>query len=183
MRVILLRHGHDLPSDQGEPALSKQGRAQIAETAQALKASGIDDIHAAVSSTALRARQSLAEFESHFAIAEKGFSVGLSPDAESAELDPALLAFPRHSTVTVLVVGHEPQLSNAVLRWASLPENDPADTHCRPWTLSRGEAMVCTVSTSSDALRIHACPVTSYGQERALPTPEHFTPIGLSASV
>lgn len=168
MRLILLRHGHDLVGSNGENALSNQGRAQVADTAKKILAAGVGSVDIAYCGESLRAEESLDEVRRHVNVSSAYSTPALKPDNSIDELESICLhAIDSGEDKVVLIVGHEPQMSNALLRWAGAEK--PDDSAPR-WVLGRGEAM--QVSPRVVDGEIVACfdEVVFFGQERTLPT-------------
>lgn len=140
MRLILLRHGHDLPRSDGQAMLSQQGRAQVAATIRQLPAHGISGIDLALCSDTLRARESLEVAAEHITITRAIAVPALHPGGAPKDLLALVSRYtPSYPEAALLVIGHEPQLSNALLcaAGATIPEDEGPRA-----ILTRGAAVI-----------------------------------------
>lgn len=170
MRLILARHGHDIARPNGN-ALSSRGVHQVQETAELLFALGVTEIDVACASPSQRAKESLDQFLKVLSFADRTESPELSPGSTVDSLERLLDCCCRDGAETVLFVGHEPQLSNAVLSWCNLPENDANDASRRPWMLSRGEALLvrpACLAKGDFAFTLSSELITFTGRERPI---------------
>ena len=170
MKLILIRHGHDLPSPGAENGLSKQGRAQIQTTADRLARAGFERIDVGFHSPALRAEQTLAELANVVSFKSHGECDYLLPESPAADIDLLLWELWASSRPdVVLFAGHEPQLSNSILSFCGLPENDPQNKGKPSWVMTRGEAIALDVSFEGDRISVDFETSTQFGKPRALP--------------
>lgn len=179
MKLILIRHGHDLPEVNGESSLSVQGRAALQKTAQALHELGLGSVDMALTSPARRARQSLDALAQAMSFYETQVVEQLIEGASADHLEDVVRQYPFHSSTTLLVVGHEPQLSNAVLRWGDLPENDPSDGTRPPWVLKRGDGMIVRPVQDGQRIIIHTIPAALDGRDIIMPRHEPMRRAGV----
>lgn len=179
MKLILVRHGHDLPDANGDSSLSVQGRAALKKTAQALHDLGVVSIDMALTSPARRARQSLDTLAQVMSFHDTQVVDELVEGASADHLENVVRQYPFHSSTTLLVVGHEPQLSNAVLRWGDLPENDPADGTRPAWVLKRGDGMIVRPVQDGQRMIIHTFPTALNGRDMMMPRHEPMRRAGV----
>ena len=106
--IWLLRHGDaEEGADDHARALTEKGRRQSTQAGRALAALGAD-IHACISSPKVRAVET-----AELACDPLGLEVETADELAGGDFDPAELAAGRGD---VLLVGHEPDFSNAVER-------------------------------------------------------------------
>ena len=180
MRIILLRHGPDLRSDCGESTLSWQGREKVAQTARQLQELSLTKIDVAFFSSARRAAETLEVVAGYLNIDRSIPTPRLLPSASPLEIDTLL----NSSLVTkedrvCLIVGHEPQISDRVLRWCGLPDNSERDPSVSPWTLSRGECLILSASRSNGELQIDRRYIQFVGRNRSLPIQQQLKKAGV----
>lgn len=166
MKLIMLRHGHDLPGNDGRHVLSQQGRAQVAATIDQLPGCGVTAIDLALCADTLRARETLYVARERITITRALGSPSLQPGGPSEDL---LALLSRHTIgqpdITLLVVGHEPQLSNTLLQAAGATL--PAEEGPRA-TLGRGDAVLAHPRFVTDHWMIDPDELVFLGQ--AVPT-------------
>lgn len=173
MTLLVFRHGHDLRMNgAAENSLSRQGREQVAHTVTAFKSLHDTPVSRVLTSPALRA----VETAEIIAAALGGFSVeqtdGLRWSSTSDQLDALVGRVDSLPGELTVLVGHEPNLGNAILRWSGRPENDPEDTSRLNWTLARGSAALLTPSLSHGVLRVDPATISLIGVGvRPLPLP------------
>jgi phosphohistidine phosphatase SixA len=170
MRLVLIRHGHDIPAPGGSSILSRQGRSKAQQTAAQLINLGLDQVDAAYSSQLLRAVQTLDEISSVVTIPHKEQTDLLDPTQPSDQVDQLVLACSSRGLSSVIIVAHEPQISNAFLRWCGLPENDPSDTVRMPWVFTRGEGVVLLPEFTAHRISVSYPIVQFLGRAKPLPS-------------
>lgn len=169
MKLIMVRHAHDIQGGGVESELSWQGRRQARETAEKLVALGFQSIDVALSSPAKRASQTLDEMASILSLEKPGVATELQPSSDVSALEHLLWSFSPRKPDTVILVGHEPQLSNAILQWCGLPDNDQRDDDRPPWILSRGEAVSVCPDLIGSSIHLHSELIQMLGRQRPLP--------------
>jgi len=169
MKLLLVRHGHDLPGNNGDSALSWQGKKQAAQTAQRMLDMGIRDIDAAYCSPARRAVETLSEITGIVSVNHQHCADELQPGQDPESLVSLVWRHWRDEPGVILFVGHEPQLSNAVLRWCGLPENAERGCDTPPWVLGRGEGMLLSPSFNGAEIQLSSSLVSILGRQRAFP--------------
>lgn len=169
MQLVLIRHGHDLPSPGGQNALSRQGRAAVAATATRLKTQGIDSFDVAFCSTAQRAVQSLEEIDRIVPSTTIEPTLRLCDGEQSEHIDSIVVESTKAKRSRILIVGHEPQLSNAVLRWCRLPVNPTKPTDMPPWIISRGDGIVVSPKVSNKVVELSFSLIQFLHRKRPLP--------------
>jgi phosphohistidine phosphatase len=110
MKLYLMRHGHALADkDDARRALSAEGREATRKVAAFFRAAGaLADVHAVWHSPLVRARETAEILVKELGIdALRVETPGLLPDDDPAALADRLERLDQ----TVLLVGHEPQLS------------------------------------------------------------------------
>jgi phosphohistidine phosphatase SixA len=182
MKLILVRHGHDMQGSDGESCLSWQGQKQARDLADKLRAAGIDAIDVARCSPSRRTRETLQQLASAIRIGDQDTALELAPDRDVAALNTLVWRRWSDEPQCLLFVGHEPQLSNSVLRWCGLPENDPSNTQSPPWILARGEALILRPSFERTQIRLDSSCLTFVGRDRPLPIPQPTTRAGAFGS-
>jgi len=174
MNVLIFRHGHDLKLDGAtETSLSREGRAHVARTTEAFFSShpGVR-ISRCLTSPALRAVQTAEIVARASGAGAVGVTDSLGSTATSEELDDLFVGLIRNGDPLVALIGHEPTLGNAILRWSGLPENDPDDGRRAPWVIARGSAALVTPHwTDGLGLKISSMTLIGAGT-RPLPTPK-----------
>lgn len=147
MKLLLLRHGHDLAGPDGESVLSRQGREQVATSIDQARELGILGFDLALCAESLRARQSLDVAAQRVSLARSLLCAAIHPDAAAERLLEALYANRPDVTIpTVLVVGHEPQLTHVMFALSAAPSPPPEE---RRDLLSRGEGALTTLRFDS----------------------------------
>lgn len=144
MRLILLRHGRD-QQDRSAGAqngdLTRAGIEQVANTAQKLRSLGIDAIDVALHSRTRRSKQTCDELN-RTAPAKKIMATSIvDPGAGTAAIIEQLKAFSAAPFATVLISGHEPQLSRILLELAGT-KPETIDERIPVMLLARGDAAV-----------------------------------------
>lgn len=163
MKLILMRHAHDLQGiDEGQSSVSKQGRDHTRKTACKVLDYGIQKIDLAVHSPALRCEQTLHETANLIDITAVTQSEYAGEDGGTEDMDALLRQLDSLSPDYVLIVGHEPKLSNSVRDWLGLCNGCESD-ESPPWTLSRGDAVLLTVEVRDEAIQVNPTSVFFFG--------------------
>ena len=169
MKLILLRHGHDLPANGGGNCLSTQGRKKVAETALRMSETNIRTVDIAFCSPTRRARETLEEVQRKIDVTEVVHSAGLFPESSPLEVDQLLMARRHFDGSTCLVVGHEPQLSSCVLRWCGLVDTRDSDGAPPEWMLARGEGYVLSPTLVNGCIDVSYPVIRFLGSPRPMP--------------
>ena len=173
MKLILVRHGHDLSPEhpEAEHRLSRQGEQQARDIGEKLVALGITEIDIAMSSQEKRCVETLDQIQTTVTLLERRTSRRLNSEPRSNDLTAELLDCWENQHQTVLCVSHEPSLSDAVLSWCGLPENGAPESSPDPWVLMRGEAMIVSPERAEPPYDIKLDPdsITILGRQRGLP--------------
>ncbi len=178
MKLLVVRHGHDLPGANGDSALSLRGRKQAAKTAERIVDMGISKVDVAYSSPSRRAVETLSEIADLIPTNISNDADELQPGATTDSLASLVWRHWQEEPDVLLLVGHEPQLSNTVLRWCGLPENSSSrDT--APWVLTRGEGMLLSPSFQDARIQLSSSLVTFLGHQRSLPRSSSSTRAGV----
>lgn len=171
MKLVLVRHGHDMQGADGDTCLSWQGQKQARDLADKLKAAEIASIDVARCSPSRRTRETLDCIAATIQIGDLDTAHELAPDRDASALNTLIWRRWSDEPQTLLFVAHEPQLSNAVLRWCGLPENDPHNKKSPPWILARGEALILRPTFDRTQIRLSSSCITFVGRDRPLPQP------------
>lgn len=161
MLLVLQRHGHDLPDAKGTSVLSAQGRSSVRANAETLASTCLSHFRVGISSPSARCRETLQEMSQHLSIGRTLVSDQLSSGSDPRSLEALLLGFlETERPPSLLIVGHEPQLTNSVLSWLGQPDDSSEPSGPR-WTLSRGECMYIAPEVLGSTFSLHARPVLS----------------------
>lgn len=179
MNLIMVRHAHDIPGAGAEFKLSIQGRKQARDTADKIASLGVPSIDAALSSPAQRSVETLDEMCTVLSPERRDAVTLLQPGSSVADLETLLFDLAPQKPNTIILVGHEPQLSNAVLQWCGLPDNDQLDDGRPPWTLARGEAMSVFPDVVSSTVYLHSDLIQMLGRKRPLPHSKPLSQAGV----
>lgn len=162
MIVLFLRHGHDLPGPGGESTLSNHGRAQVSETMDQAARGGLQFFDLALTSEALRARQTLELASQRIPVAQKIVSSAVHPSAPPERLFEAFLCHLQSpEDAFVLVVGHEPQLTNAICLAAGAAPPAPDQ---RRDLLRRGEGVFAPLRLHDSQLMLDPDELVFFGE-------------------
>ena len=180
MKLILARHGHDMACANGSNALSWQGKKQARDLAEKVVSMGVSRVDAACSSTSQRCVQTLDEIEACVSIKMRSTANELTEGRASEDLELLVWRLWEDQQSTLLIVGHEPQISNSVLRWSGLPENGDQDLDQPPWTLARGEGLLVRPQYDEQSnIVLGAGLITFLGRTRQLPRSNLSTRAGV----
>jgi phosphohistidine phosphatase SixA len=169
MKLILVRHGHDMPGPNGDSCLSWQGKQQARDAAQRIRDAGVERIDVARFSPSRRATETFDEIATLIPIADSNTTTDLQPGSSVESLESLIWHCWSDEPVTFLCVGHEPQLSNAVLRWCGLPDNEESAGDRPPWILARGEGLLLRPQFERDLVRLDSEYMQFLGRTRPLP--------------
>jgi len=139
MQIVLMRHGHDIGSPNGDRVLSKRGREHVSQTAQHLHRLGIPSFEVALCSPSIRAQQTLDVFRDSLPCLSPVATESLSPDSDVLSLLGEFESLLAQNVLRCLVVGHEPQLSNTILGICGQGIHAVLSS-APPLTISRGAA-------------------------------------------
>lgn len=163
MIVLFLRHGHDLPGPAGENSLSSLGRHQVRATIEQAAQGGIERFDLALTSEALRARETLELASHHIPVDREIVSSAVHPAAPPERIFEEFLShLDAPDEAVVLVVGHEPQLTNAIFLAAGAAPPPPDQ---RRDLLQRGEGVFAPLRLHDSQIKLDPDDLVFFGEE------------------
>lgn len=174
MQLLLARHGHDIQSgapDVQGGRLSRDGIAQVSNTALKIRAAGTTSIDVALHSEALRSYQTC-ELIREACPAKEVFETPLvNPGEEPEALIQQLKLLASAGFSTTLISGHEPQLTKTLLQLSGAsPEQ--IDECVPAMLLARGDAVLVDCDFA-EPLDLKAA---VYTRQLPLPSNRHYQP-------